>query len=159
TADHVFEHTFHTPIQHQMYLEPHTCLVEFDDRGIAHIWASNKAPFLLLDYLRLGLGITRDQVEIHMLPLGGDFGGKGCFMDIPLFSWLAKESGGPVKMTMRMTEDLMAANPRHSATVVVKSGFTREGKLVARYTRAYYNSGGYAAFKPAPDATLPGIHG
>jgi CO/xanthine dehydrogenase Mo-binding subunit len=41
----------------------------------------------------------------------------------------------------------------------VKSGFTRDGKLVARHTQAYYNSGGYAAFKPAPDATLPGIRG
>jgi len=154
----VFEHTFRTPLQHQAYLEPHSCLVELDERGVAHIWASNKAPFLLLNYLHEGIGLTREQVEIHMLPLGGDFGGKGSFMDIPLVYLLARASGRPVKMTMTYNEELMAGNPRHSAVVVVKSGFARDGKLVARWMRAYYNSGAYAAFKPGPAATVGGGH-
>jgi CO/xanthine dehydrogenase Mo-binding subunit len=158
-ADHVFEHTFRTPVQHQGYLEPHACIVELDENQVAHIWASNKAPFLLLDYLRLGLGLQREQVEIHMLPLGGDFGGKGSFMDIPLAYFLAKATGKPVKLVMTYTEELIAANPRHSAVITVKTGFDKSGKIVARRTRSIYNSGAYAAFKPAPDATLPGIRG
>lgn len=156
-ADYTFEHTFHTPIQHQAYIEPHCCLVELDEAGVAQIWASNKAPFLLLRYLREGLGLVREQVAIHPLPLGGDFGGKGSFMDIPIAYFLAKATGRPVKMAMTYAEELMASNPRHSATVIVRSGFDREGKLAARYTRSYYNSGAYAAFKPSVDATLPRI--
>jgi len=159
SAAHTFEHTFRTPVQHQGYLEPHACIVELDDRDVAHIWASNKAPFLLLDYLRLGLGLTREQVEIHMLPLGGDFGGKGSFMDIPLAYFLAKAARRPVKLVMTFAEELMAANPRHSAVITVRSAFDGGGKLVGRWTRSVYNSGAYAAFKPAPDATLPGIRG
>ncbi len=158
-AAHVFEHTFRTPVQHQGYIEPHACLVELDEQGVAHIWASNKAPFLLLDYLREGIGLTREQVEVHMLPLGGDFGGKGSFMDIPLVYFLARASGRPVKMIMTYSEELMAANPRHSAVITVRSGFDAGGRLVARWTRSVYNSGGYAAFKPAPNAALPGIRG
>lgn len=156
---HVFAHTFHTPVQHQGYLEPHACIVELDQHDVAHIWASNKAPFLLLDYLRLGLGLAREEVEIHMLPLGGDFGGKGSFMDIPLVYFLAKEAHRPVKMIMSYTEELMAGNPRHAATITVRSGFDADGHIKARWTTAVYNSGAYAAFKPAPDATLPGIRG
>jgi CO/xanthine dehydrogenase Mo-binding subunit len=158
-ADHVFEHTFRTPVQHQGYIEPHAALVELDQRGVAHIWASNKAPFLLLNYLEWGLGLTQDQVQVHMLPLGGDFGGKGSFMDIPLVYLLAKETGRPVKMVMSYTEELMAANPRHAAVVVCKTGFDRDGRMLAHLSRTYYASGGYAAFKPAPDATLPGARG
>ncbi|MGG7379887.1 molybdopterin cofactor-binding domain-containing protein, partial [Escherichia coli] len=56
SAERVFEHTFHTPRQHQVYLEPHACLVEVDADGIVHIWASNKAPLLLARYLKEGLG-------------------------------------------------------------------------------------------------------
>jgi CO/xanthine dehydrogenase Mo-binding subunit len=153
----VFEHEFRTPVQHQAYLEPHCCLVEFDERGIAHIYASNKAPFLLLDYLRDGVGITRPEVEVHIMPLGADFGGKGSFMDIPLAYFLAKESGRPVRILMSMTEELMAANPRHSAVIKVKTGYARDGKITARWVRTYYNSGAYAAFKPAVDATLPRV--
>ena len=122
-----------------------------------HIWASNKAPFLLLEYLRQGIGLERNEVEIHMLPLGGDFGGKGSFMDIPLVYFLAKASARPVKMVMSYGEELMAGNPRHAAVITVKSGFDRKGKLLARWTKSVYNSGAYAAFKPALDATLPRV--
>ncbi len=156
---HVFEHTFRTPVQHQGYLEPHACLVEFDDRGVAHVWASNKAPFLLLNYLEAGLELKRGDIEVHMLPVGGCFGGKGSFMDVPVVYFLAKLSGRPVKMVMTYTEELMAANPRHAAVITVKSGFSADGRLLARYTRAVYASGAYAAFKPQPNATLPGIRG
>ncbi len=158
-AEHVFEHAFRTPLQHQGYIEPHACLVELDERGVAHIWASNKAPFLLLDYLRLGLGLSREQVQIHMLPLGGDFGGKGSFMDVPLAYFLAKATGRPVKMAMSYAEELMAGNPRHSAAVTVRSGFDANGRLLARWTRVVYNSGAYAAFKPNPGVHLPGARG
>src|SRR5205823_1511783 len=153
-AARVFEHTFRTLGQHQGYLEPHACLVELDPPeadGVAHIWASNKAPFLLFDYLRQGLGLRREQLEFHMLPLGGDFGGKGSFMDIPLVYLLAKETRRPVKMVMSFSEELMAGNPRHAAVINVRSGFDADGRLVARWTRSYYASGAYAAFKPAPD--------
>jgi CO/xanthine dehydrogenase Mo-binding subunit len=156
-AERVFEHTFRTPIQHQAFLEPHACIVELDQQDVAHIWAANKAPFLLLDYLRNGLGLQREQVEIHILPLGGDFGGKGSFMDIPLAYFLAKATRRPVKMVMTFAEEFMAGNPRHSATVVVRSGVNAGGRVVARWMQVYFNSGAYAAFKPALDGTLPSI--
>jgi CO/xanthine dehydrogenase Mo-binding subunit len=144
-------------MQHQAYLEPHICTVEIDDRGVAHIWASNKAPMLLARYLREGLGLQRDQVEMHLLPLGGDFGGKGSFMDIPLTYFLARASGRPVKMAMTFPEELMAGNPRHAATLVVRTGVSRDGRILARWVRGYFASGGYAAFKPSTDTTLPGF--
>ncbi len=156
-ADRVFEHTFRTPRQHQGFLEPHVCTVELDEQGVAHIWASNKAPFLLLDYLRLGLGLQREQVEVHILPLGGDFGGKGSFMDVPLAYFLARATRRPVKIAMSYAEELMAGNPRHAATVVVRSGVDEHGRVVARWVQIYFNSGAYAAFKPAQDGTLPSI--
>jgi carbon-monoxide dehydrogenase large subunit len=154
-ADLTFEHTFRTLSQHQVYLEPHVCMVELDAAGIAHIWAANKAPLLLATYLREGLGLERNQIEIHMLPLGGDFGGKGSFMDVPLAYFLAKATRRPVKIAMSYVEELTAGNPRHASTVIVQSGVMRDGRIVARWLRGYMNSGAFAAFKPSPDTTLP----
>ena len=156
-ADRVFEHTFRTPIQHQAYIEPHACIVEIDKDGVAHIWASNKAPLLLTRYLHEGLGLGRDQLAVHMLPVGGDFGGKGSFMDIPIAYLLARATGRAVKMTMTYTEEMMAGNPRHASTIRVRSGVDSAGRLVARWVQGYFNSGAYAAFKPAGDSTLPGF--
>jgi CO/xanthine dehydrogenase Mo-binding subunit len=62
-------------------------------------------------------------------------------------------------MMMSYSDELLAANPRHSAAITVKSGFDANGRLVARWTRSFYNSGAYAAFKPAPNAGLPGMRG
>jgi carbon-monoxide dehydrogenase large subunit len=156
-ADFVFEHAFRTPRQHQLYLEPHVCIVELDAAGVAHIWAANKAPILLATYLREGLGLERHQLDIHMLPLGGDFGGKGSFMDVPLAYFLARASGRPVKIAMSYIEELTAGNPRHASTIVVQSGVMRDGRVIARWLRGYMNSGAYAAFKPSTDTTLPGF--
>src|SRR5229473_260977 len=132
-------------------------MVDIDDRGVAHIWASNKAPLLLARYLREGLGLQRDQLEMHLLPLGGDFGGKGSFMDIPLTYFLARATGRPVQMAMTYPEELMAGNPRHASTIVVQTGLSRDGRIRARWVRGYFASGGYAAFKPSTDTTLPGF--
>lgn len=156
-AAHVFEHTFTVLPQHQGYLEPHACLVEIDQHGVTHVWASNKAPFLMLDYLREGLGLGRDRVEAHLLPLGGDFGGKASLMDIPVAYVLARATGRPVKMVMSYVEELQGGNPRHAAAMILTSGFDTDGRLVAHLTRAYYASGGYAANKPNVDAGLPGM--
>jgi CO/xanthine dehydrogenase Mo-binding subunit len=132
-------------------------VVEVDQGGVAHIWAAQKAPLLLARYLREGLGLEREQLDIHLMPLGGDFGGKGSFMDIPLAYFLARASGRAVKMAMSYVDELTAANPRHAATIVVRSGVDGDGRLLARWVRGYFASGGYAAFKPSTETTLPGF--
>lgn len=158
SAERVFEHTFHTPRQHQVFLEPHACVVEVNDRRVTHVWASHKAPLVLSGYLAEGLGLTRDELDIHMMWLGGDFGGKGTVMDVPVAYFLAKASGRPVKVAMTMLEELTAGNPRHACTTIVRTGVNRDGQIVARWLRSYFNSGAYAGFKPAQDTTLAGFH-
>jgi carbon-monoxide dehydrogenase large subunit len=160
TADRVFEHTFHVPLQHQGYLEPHACVVHAHPNGRVEVWASQKAPFLLRDYFRLGLGLADDDLDIHLLPVGGDFGGKGSLMDAALAYFLSKAAGGrPVKMVMTYAEELIAGDPRHFGTIVVRTGVQCDGTLIARHVRQVYASGAYAAMKPQTDVNLPAARG
>lgn len=156
-SPHVVAHTFRTPVQHQAYLEPHACTVEIDRRGRVHVWATNKAPFLLSSYLHDGLGLDPKRLKVHVMPIGGDFGGKGSPMDIPLAYLLARETGRPVRFVVRYTDEMRAANPRHAAVVHVRSGVDHDGRVLARLVRVHFASGAYAAFKPSPDAALPNI--
>lgn len=153
----VVEHVIRTPRQHQVYMEPHHCIVQIDDAGVTHIWATNKAPFLLTTYLEAGMGLDPAAVRVHHMPLGGDFGGKGSFMDIPLAIMAARATGRPVRMGMTYREELGAGNPRHAAVVRVVSGLDRGNRIVARLVHPIFDSGAYAAFKPSPDAALPEI--
>ena len=155
-ADVVVERTYRTQRVHQGYLEPHSCVVWIDEDGRVNIWAPNKAPYRTRRNLSQALGLPEDAFLFHPVAVGGDFGAKGSPMEIPLCYFFAKRTGRPIKAVMDYTEELTAANPRHAATVHMKTGATRDGILVAHQVRVLYNSGGYGGFKPVPDADLPG---
>src|SRR5947208_9331741 len=100
------------------------------------------------------LQMPAKQIRVNLTPIGGDFGGKGSLMDLPLAYHLARVTGRPVKMVMRYAEELMAGNPRHPSVITLRTGVSRDGQIVARSVSALFNSGAYAAFKPAPSVNL-----
>jgi CO/xanthine dehydrogenase Mo-binding subunit len=155
-AERIFEHTFRTQLDHQGYLEPHAGVVAIDDDGRVQVWASNKMPFRLKELLAHALQRPPEHIRVNLTPIGGDFGGKGSLMDLPLAYHLAHVTGRPVKMLMRYAEELMAGNPRHPSVITMRTGVKKDGRILARQVKALFNSGAYAAFKPAPSVNLGG---
>ena len=155
-AAHVFEHTFRTPRVHQGYLEPTAGVVAVDDDGRVTVWTSNKMPFRVRELLAHAIQLPAEKIHVNLCPIGGDFGGKGSLMDVPLCYHLARATGRPVKMAMSYTEELMAGNPRHASHITIRSGVTRDGRILARTARALFDGGAYAAFKPVPHVNLIG---
>jgi CO/xanthine dehydrogenase Mo-binding subunit len=155
-ADRIFEHTFRTQLAHHGYIEPHAGVVAIDGDGRVQVWASNKMPYRLKELLSHALQLPKERIRVNLTPIGGDFGGKGSLMDLPLAYHLARVTGRPVKMVMRYTEELMAGNPRHPSVITLRTGVTKAGRIVARRVRALFNAGAYAAFKPVPHVNLGG---
>ena len=147
-ADHVYEHTFRTPHQHQAYIEPHASVVYVDDADRVQVWVNSKMPFQVRQQIAECIGVPNEQVRINPSFIGGDFGGKGSFMDAHVAYWLSRATGRPVRMAMSYVEELMAANPRHPAVMTFRTGVRKDGTLVARHARLVFDSGGFAAFKP-----------
>jgi len=155
-ADLVVEHTFRTAVAHQAYIEPHSAIVAVDSSDHVDIWASCKAPFRVKSHLSRQLEIPKEQIRVHVVAVGGDFGGKGALMDIPICYELAKATRRPVRMIMTYTEELVAGDPRHSSVIKIKSGVKKDGTLTARETEVIFNSGAYASFKPGDPPNLGG---
>jgi CO/xanthine dehydrogenase Mo-binding subunit len=155
-ADVVVEAEYSTPKGHQAYLEPHACAVWIDAEGRVQVWASNKAPYLMRQQISKAIGIPPETIRVNPTYIGGDFGGKGGPMDVPLAYFLAKASGRPVKLIMDYTEELLAANPRHAGKVRIKAGAKRDGTLTAWQATALWDSGAYGGFKPVPTVNLVG---
>jgi CO/xanthine dehydrogenase Mo-binding subunit len=155
-ADVIIEGTYTTQRVHQGYMEPHGCLVWIDDAGRLNAYAPNKAPHRLKTNLADALGMTADQVVIHHSVVGGDFGGKGSPMDVPLCYFFAKITGRPVRATMTYAEELSAGNPRHASVSHLRTGLKKDGTLVAHEARILFDSGAYGGFKPVPAVNLPG---
>ncbi|MDA1129762.1 MAG: xanthine dehydrogenase family protein [Chloroflexi bacterium] len=151
-SDLVFEHTFNAQLMHQAYIEPHACVVSASPSaglGQVQIWANNKDPYMLRDQLAACWSIPAESIVLNPTTIGGDFGGKGSFMDVPLCYYLSKHSGRPVKMVMDYIQELMAGNPRHPAVMTIKTGVMKDGTIKARQARAVFDSGAYGAFKPS----------
>ena len=148
-AEVAIEHTFRTPGVHQVYLEPHATVVSAADPGRIDVWASCKAPFRLKQMLAAQLELEEANIHVHGVALGGDFGGKGSQMDVPVCYYLSRAAGRPVKMVMNYTEELMAGDPRHPSVMRVKLGAKRDGTLVALDSDIYFDSGAYSGFKPS----------
>ena len=153
-ADLTIEGTYTAAVVHQAYMEPHTCLVETASDGGMEVWASNKAPHYIREQVARATGVPAPLVRIHHVVIGGDFGGKGSAMNIPLCYFLAKAARRPVLMVMDYAEEFAAGNPRHAARIHVKMGLKRDGTFVACHVEGTFNTGAYAAFVPL--GFLPG---
>ncbi len=116
-ADIIIENTFTTKPVHQAYIEPHACVVRAQSVGSADIWACSKVPFALREQSPRRSAKACENFIIHPCYIGGCFGGKGDFMDVPACYLLSLKSGRPVKMVMDYSEEFVAGNPRHAAIV------------------------------------------
>jgi carbon-monoxide dehydrogenase large subunit len=155
-AAQIFEHTFRTPLGFHGYIEPHACTVKVNDDGRVEIWASNKAPFTLRSRFARDLGLEEKTIKVHILPVGGDFGGKTSVIEAPVCYFLARKSGKPVRMVLEYTEELTAVSHRHPAVITLRTGVDTEGRLTAMQVRAVFSGGGYAALKANAEVTVQG---
>ena len=155
-ADLVLENIFFTNAVHQSYIEPHSCVVKTAPDGSAEIWACSKVPYGLREQVANAARIGPEKLVVHPCYIGGDFGGKGDFMDVALVYFMSKKSGRPVKMVMDYDEEFTAGNPRHASIIRVKTGVKKDGAIVAHHMHFIFDSGAYGAFKP--NAFLNGPH-
>jgi CO/xanthine dehydrogenase Mo-binding subunit len=147
-SDRVFEHTFYTQAHHQGYIEPHSATVYVGPDGQVQIWSCNKSPYRLREQLGAAFDVPVEQITAYSPAIGGDFGGKGSPMDMPLCYELSRRTGRPVRMTRRYAEELMAGGPRHASVSRVRVGVTHDGRLQAFDLHTWFNGGAYAGFRP-----------
>ncbi|MGH7782438.1 MAG: xanthine dehydrogenase family protein molybdopterin-binding subunit, partial [Candidatus Binatia bacterium] len=155
-SDFVFEQRFTTQRVHQGYLEPHAVVVQIDSSERISIRSPAKQAYLNRQHLAEWLGLDQKKIVFEIGSVGGDFGGKGTLMDIPLCYYLAKVTGRPVKMVMGYSEELSAGNPRHASVITIKTGVKKDGRLWARELKAVFNGGAYAGIKESSNGNLPG---
>ena len=148
-ADLIVENSYTTQVTHQSYLEPHACVVKTDPTGGAEVWSCSKTPFAVRGQLSNCIGVAKEKLVFHPMHIGGDFGGKGGFMDVPVAYFLSKKSGQPVKMVMDYSEELTAGNPRHPSIIKIKTGVKKNGTIVAHHIDFLFDSGAYGSMKPA----------
>jgi CO/xanthine dehydrogenase Mo-binding subunit len=75
--------------------------------------------------------------------VGGGFGGKVDTLTEPLSILAARLTGSPVRYRFSRHEEMQFGSPRGGERIFVKDGVMRDGRIVARKVRAYFDSGAY----------------
>jgi CO/xanthine dehydrogenase Mo-binding subunit len=149
-ADFVVENTYRCQTQSGAYIEPQAVIV-WDDKssGRVQLWSCTKAPFRTKEPVAATLGIDEEQLLMHPVFVGGDFGNKGTPSDIPIAYFLSKACGRPVKMVHDYVEELLAGNPSQDMLYRLKTGVRRDGTIIAHQIQHFANCGAYAGYKPS----------
>ena len=146
SADHVLEHIFKTQQCMHTPLEP-ICSVAIPGEGTLTIHSSCQTPsFVRMEIARL-LGWPENKVSVKVPFLGGGFGAKVYVKSEALAAALALLARRPVKIALTMEEQFYTIT-KHATTFRIKSGITKEGRVVARECDVYWNGGAYADIGP-----------
>jgi CO/xanthine dehydrogenase Mo-binding subunit len=130
----------HTP------LEPLVSVAESAESSLTIHTASQSPSFVRIEVARL-LGWPENRIRVRVPFLGGGFGAKLYIKLEALVSVLSLMTGRPVKIALAMEEQFFTIT-KHASSFRIKSGVTRDGRIVARECEVWWNGGAYADIGP-----------
>ncbi len=147
-SDEIFENTYRMPPVQHGHIEPHvaTAMWESPNRLLVHTPCQN--PVGLQEQLARIFNVPESGVRVVVPHVGGGYGGKTHARLEPVTALLARKAGRPVQWTLTR-EEVFLTGRRYGAFVRMKTGFKRDGSLVAREVEVFYDLGAYALSGPA----------
>ena len=168
-ADHVLEQRYQmSPIEHAP-VETNGSIAAPDTNNRYVVYTSTQALFFSLDTCAKILDLPSNTFHFIGGTVGGGFGGKVDTLTEPLAILGAMLTGRPVRYVLGREEEMQFGPPRGAERIYIRDGVMRDGRIVARKIRAYFDSGAYtrlssyavvkcAAHLPGP-YTIPNVHG
>ena len=92
-----------------------------------------------------------NNVRVISAGLGGGFGGKGSGITSgaavePICGLLAIKAKRPVMIVLDKAEETISTTIRAGARMYIKTGVKKDGTIVARTGKVFYDAGGYSGF-------------
>lgn len=142
-ADHVFEETFKTGYQEQIYLEVQCMQGEYADGKIT-VRGSMQCPYYVHSAVANAMGMEPDKVRIVQEVTGGGFGGKEAYPSILAteVAVAAYKTKKPVRCVFSRHEDIMYTSKRHPSVSRYKAA-VKNGIITAMEADITFNAGAY----------------
>ncbi len=145
-AAHVFEHEFRTQKCLHVPFEPFCSIADYKESGLT-IYSGAQGPSFVRSEIARLLGWPENKVRIKVPYLGGGYGGKLYIKLEALVTACSMIARRPVKIALTMEEQFYQIT-KHPATVRIKSGIDKAGKITARKCEVFWNGGAYADIGP-----------
>ena len=145
-AAQVFEHEFRTQKCLHVPFEPFCSIADYKESSLTIYSGAQGPSFVRAEIARL-LGLAENKVRIRVPYLGGGYGGKLYIKLEALVTACSMIARRPVKIALTMEEQFYQIT-KHPATVRLKTGVDRQGRITARKCEVFWNGGAYADIGP-----------
>jgi 4-hydroxybenzoyl-CoA reductase alpha subunit len=129
------------------FIEPQSCIAEFDYRGNLTLTTATQVPHYVQRTVAMVLGLDVGKVRVVKPYVGAGFGIKASANTMELVCCiLAMKTGKPVKMTFTREQVFMHGRARHGFTHKMSTGVKKDGTLLALEHECYLDGGAYSSF-------------
>jgi CO/xanthine dehydrogenase Mo-binding subunit len=148
-CDVIVEESYETQAQYHAYTEPMAALAQWDALGRITVWSTTQSIFRVQACISDALDLPRSKVRAISPYIGGGFGGKS-ELGVQLHAaLLARAAGRPVKIVLGRDDDMTMMRSRHPARIRLRTGATKDGRILAREGEVLMDGGAYADDSPA----------
>jgi CO/xanthine dehydrogenase Mo-binding subunit/aerobic-type carbon monoxide dehydrogenase small subunit (CoxS/CutS family) len=141
-AELVVETTMRYPMLYAYAMEPYNALASYTDDHL-EVWTTAQHPFMVREDLARVFSLPLASVRVVSPFVGGGYGSKSYTKVEPLAaigSWATRR---PVKVVLDVEESVLTTRA-DAAVVTVRTGFDREGTILARDVDIELDGGAYA---------------
>ena len=147
SADVVREDVFFYEGNTHLPMEQHAALAEWSADGRLTLWSSTQTPHYVHRAVSKVLEMNPAHVRVIATPNGGGFGGKSDpFNHEIVVAALARRTGRPVKICLTREEVFYCHRGRHPTLMRIKTGVTRDGRIVAMDFSSILDGGAYGSY-------------
>ena len=143
----IIEREYTNPSVQHVPMETHVAIVQWGNHDQVHIWSSAQSPYTLRNLFCIAFNLPHRNVRVEVPYVGGGFGGKAGIGIEPLVAVLSRAAHGrPVKFTATREEEFSLLPCRSQLTYQIKTGVSKDGKILAQQMTMYWDSGAYADY-------------
>ena len=147
-ADAIVENSYSVPPVQHGHIELHVVTAYWEPGGKLVVHTPCQTPSPLQEQIAKVFKLPLTQVRVVVPFVGGGYGGKNHARIEPLVALLARKARRPARWILTRDEVFLTGR-RFGAVIKMKTGFKRDGRLVACQAQVYYDMGAYALSGPA----------
>jgi CO/xanthine dehydrogenase Mo-binding subunit len=147
-CDVIVERRYQTQAQAHLSLEPCGALAEVDAQGRITLWSANQSVFRVQANVCESLGLPMTRLRCQTPRVGAGFGNKMEAHVQPVLVRLAMKARRTVRLILSREEDFETVRARHPFVIRMKTGASRDGRLLAREVDLVLDGGAYGDDSP-----------
>ncbi|MCH8198608.1 MAG: molybdopterin-dependent oxidoreductase, partial [Chloroflexi bacterium] len=146
-ADEIFEDVMFYEGSTHLPMEQHAAVAVPEGGGRITLYTSTQTPHYVHKVLATVLGMPASRVRVIACSVGGGFGGKSdIFSHEIVAAKMALVTGRPVKICLNREEVFYCHRGRHPVLMHLRTGFTKDGAMVAQHLKTALDGGAYGSY-------------